>query len=142
MRVFLVFLICSFLAFGIESPYVIEARLIDAIARAITRKSHPSLCPEGINISNIIPYLKYSTATVYCNKADMIISDSSIAAFGKPYFALDFESLLKNKDAVGGLYWLDGRYQLVFIKERLSKFHITLPNEYRQFEVSIKNLEF
>ncbi|MGC8649920.1 MAG: hypothetical protein ACP5S8_02985 [Hydrogenobaculum sp.] len=55
---------------------------------------------------------------------------------------MSYDTLIKNDDAVAGLYWLDGRYQLVFVKERLRRFGITLPKQYKPFELSIRDLSF
>ncbi|PMP91074.1 MAG: hypothetical protein C0170_05260, partial [Hydrogenobaculum sp.] len=65
-----------------------------------------------------------------------------IPAFHKPFLAMSYDALLKNTNAVAGLYWLDGRYQLVFVKERLRRFGITLPKQYKPFELSIRDLSF
>ncbi len=72
MRIILIILIFSFMAFGIENRYIIEAKLIDTIARIITRKNHPRICPDGFNMGDIAMYLAYSIPTVFCNKANVV----------------------------------------------------------------------
>lgn len=51
-----------------------------------------------------------------------------------------YDVLEHNPYAVAGLYWLDGRFQVVFIKERLKEFNIALPSEYKYYEISQNSL--
>ncbi|MFK5977112.1 MAG: hypothetical protein QM493_11465 [Sulfurovum sp.] len=48
-------------------------------------------------------------------------------------FATEYKLLKKSSDIVGALYWRKGRSQLLFIKKRLSKHGINLPNEYQNY---------
>jgi hypothetical protein len=50
-------------------------------------------------------------------------------------FATDYHLLKEYPYIVGALYWKKGRSQLLFLKPRLKKYHITLPDEYQQFIV-------
>jgi hypothetical protein len=50
-------------------------------------------------------------------------------------FATDYHLLKEHPRIVGALYWKKGRSQLLFLKPRLKKYHITLPDEYRPFIV-------
>ena len=54
----------------------------------------------------------------------------------KPIFFVTDYRLLKNSfDIVGAFYWRKGRSQLLFIKNRLDAYNITLPSEYEDFLV-------
>lgn len=50
-------------------------------------------------------------------------------------FATDYHLLKEYPYIVGALYWKKGRSQLLFLKPRLEKYHITLPDDYHQFIV-------
>ena len=50
-------------------------------------------------------------------------------------FATDYHLLKEYPYIVGALYWKKGRSQLLFLKPRLEKYHITLPDEYQPFIV-------
>ncbi|GAB6077486.1 hypothetical protein [Hydrogenobaculum acidophilum] len=143
MRLVLIVLIFSYFSIAYQiTKYTIISKLIEKIAKIVTKKTYPIVCQDGVSMADIYLYFRYASFTLDCNKADIVVSNSSIPAFHKPFLAMSYEALIKNDDAVAGLYWLDGRYQLVFVKERLKKFGIVLPKEYKQFEVSIKDLSF
>ncbi len=50
-------------------------------------------------------------------------------------FVTDYRLLKFSFDIVGAFYWKKGRSQLLFIKNRLDAYNITLPNEYKNFIV-------
>jgi hypothetical protein len=50
-------------------------------------------------------------------------------------FVTDYRLLKFSFDIVGAFYWKKGRSQLLFIKNRLDAYSITLPNEYKNFIV-------
>ena len=50
-------------------------------------------------------------------------------------FVTDYRILKKSSDIVGAFYWRKGRSQLLFIKNRLDDYNITLPKEYEDFMV-------
>lgn len=50
-------------------------------------------------------------------------------------FVTDYRLLEFSFDIVGAFYWKKGRSQLLFIKNRLDAYNITLPNEYKNFIV-------
>lgn len=50
-------------------------------------------------------------------------------------FVTDYHLLKYSLDIVGAFYWRKGRSQLLFIKNRLAQYHITLPSEYQSFMV-------
>ncbi len=50
-------------------------------------------------------------------------------------FVTDYRFLKSSFDIVGAFYWRKGRSQLLFIKNRLDAYNITLPQEYEDFMV-------
>ncbi len=50
-------------------------------------------------------------------------------------FVTDYRLLKNSFDIVGAFYWRKGRSQLLFIKNRLDAYHVTLPKEYEDFMV-------
>lgn len=48
-------------------------------------------------------------------------------------FVTDYRLLEYSFGIVGAFYWKKGRSQLLFIKNRLDAYNITLPNEYKNF---------
>lgn len=50
-------------------------------------------------------------------------------------FVTDYRLLKNSFDIVGAFYWRKGRSQLLFIKNRLDAYNITLPKEYEDFTV-------
>jgi hypothetical protein len=43
--------------------------------------------------------------------------------------------LYKSDNVIGGFYWTKGRRQLIFIEERLNRYHISLPDEYKRYTI-------
>ncbi len=50
-------------------------------------------------------------------------------------FVTNYRFLEKSADIIGAFYWRKGRSQLLFIKNRLDKYGIVLPSEYKDFSV-------
>jgi len=45
--------------------------------------------------------------------------------------------LFYDTSVIGAFYWKKGRSQLIFIKNRLERYHIHLPKEYNQFIIEL-----
>jgi len=50
-------------------------------------------------------------------------------------FVTEYQLLKKSEKIVGAIYWRKGRSQLLFLKNRLEKNNITLPQKYHKFIV-------
>ena len=50
-------------------------------------------------------------------------------------FVTNYRFLKRSTDIIGAFYWRKGRSQLLFIKNRLDKYGIVLPPEYKDFSV-------
>ncbi len=82
------------------------------------------------------------------NEADIIIIPNKIAYeniaarlrdqkdLKMPYlFGTDYHLLEAYPNVIGALYWRKGRSQLLFVRNRLKKLGITLPDKYRKYSV-------
>ena len=52
-------------------------------------------------------------------------------------FATKEKLIFVDELIIGAFYWKKGRSQLLFIKDRLNKYHIKLPNEYDKFIIEL-----
>jgi hypothetical protein len=50
-------------------------------------------------------------------------------------FVTNYHFLDKSDDILGAFYWRKGRSQLLFIRDRLQEYNITLPKEYKNFMI-------
>ena len=50
-------------------------------------------------------------------------------------FVTNYQFLKVSDKIVGAFYWRKGRSQLLFIKNRLEQYDITLPEEYQRFMI-------
>ena len=50
-------------------------------------------------------------------------------------FVTNYHFLKLSKEIVGAFYWRKGRSQLLFIKNRLKQYNISLPKEYQSFMI-------
>ena len=50
-------------------------------------------------------------------------------------FVTNYHFLKISEEVVGAFYWRKGRSQLLFIKNRLKQYNITLPKEYKSFMI-------
>ncbi|PMP93209.1 MAG: hypothetical protein C0170_00630, partial [Hydrogenobaculum sp.] len=96
MRLLLILTIIPYLslAFQVEK-YIVLSKLIEKIAIVLTRKNHPKICQDGVNITPTIVYFRYASFTLNCNRADVVVSNSFIPAFHKPFLAMSYDALLK-----------------------------------------------
>jgi len=53
----------------------------------------------------------------------------------KPIFVTNYRFLKRSTNILGAFYWRKGRSQLLFIKNRLDDYNITVPKEYEDFLV-------
>jgi len=53
------------------------------------------------------------------------------------FFATKEGLLFEDDTVVGAFYWKKGRSQLIFIKQRLDKYNIKLPKEYKKFIIKL-----
>ncbi len=119
------------------NPIAIKVEIMEQVAMALTGKRYPKACFIGIKLpssyfDNIIPSS--------CEDADVVFTSINTLRYRKPLVVTNYDILLRNPYAVAGMYWLDGRYQVVFVKERLREFNIHLLKEFRYYEISQSSL--
>lgn len=125
-----------------QDPQYIEVRLLEKVLSDMFDSSKVFVCLYDTNKAQTIK--KYSDKIIItdCQNAQIILTDKHIPENSKPVFVLNDELLRTLKNAIGGLYWKKGRPQLIFLEDRLDKFNIKLPPEYKGFMIQSKNLTF
>lgn len=125
-----------------QDPAIIEVKLLEKVLTDMFGSSRVYVCIYDSDKKEAIE--RYSTKIVItnCNQANIIITDRYLPENSKPVFALNDEIIKSLKNAIGGLYWKKGRPQLIFLEDRLDKFNIRLPSEYKGFIVNSKNLGY
>ncbi|WP_297890115.1 hypothetical protein [Sulfurihydrogenibium sp.] len=125
-----------------QDPQYIEVRLLEKVLSDMFDSSKVFVCLYDTNKAQTIK--KYSDKIIItdCQNAQIFLTDKHIPENSKPVFALNDEILKTLKNAIGGLYWKKGRPQLIFLEDRLDKFNIKLPPEYKGFMIQSKNLTF
>lgn len=72
-----------------------------------------------------------------CKKANVLIITSNkkvpSSCSSKPMLALKYNLLKNNPNVVSAFFWQKGRPNIVFLKDRLKKFNITLPSSYTKY---------
>jgi hypothetical protein len=136
LRVLLFLLVLVIPAFSRPNPDYVEVRLIEKILIDMTDKQPVNVCVINYDVNRILHYSTYLRITK-CENADFMIigKDAEEINCNKPAIVFDEDLIKKVKNAVGILYWKKGRPQLIFIKNRLDKYKIQLPNEYRGYLV-------
>ena len=68
---------------------------------------------------------------------DKVFAQKQASEMGKKpiLFVTDYHLLDRSEEIVGAFYWRKGRSQLLFVKNRLDRYNITLPDEYKKFIV-------
>jgi len=105
--------------------YTKDKELLDIFRNS--KKIIPVKTPEEsdiIVVGNSAVYQKIHDLVVKQKKREDVI-----------IFATDYHLLKKYPYIIGALYWKKGRSQLLFLRPRLEKYHITLPDEYQPFIV-------
>jgi hypothetical protein len=136
LRVLLFLLVLVIPAFPQPNPDYVEVRLIEKILTDMANKQPVNVCVINYDVNKILNYSKYLIIT-NCENADFMIigKDLGETYHNKPAIVFDEYLIKKVKNAVGALYWKKGRPQLIFIKNRLDKYKIQLPSEYKGYLV-------
>jgi hypothetical protein len=143
LKVFMILLLLmTTTAFSQQNPEYIEVKLLEKVLSDMFDTQKIYVCVYGSDKSEKIK--KYSNKIVItdCQDAQIILTDRYIPENFKPVFALNDEVLRVIKNAIGGLYWKKGRPQLIFLEDRLNRFNIKLPPEYKGFMIESKNLTY
>lgn len=72
-----------------------------------------------------------------CEEATIVYNATEISTCkDKPLFTNKYQRLKENKNAIGAFYWQKGRPNIVFLKSRLEKYNLTLPQVLKKYEVN------
>lgn len=74
--------------------------------------------------------------TSQCSEATFLYSSTYIYSCKDiPLFTSSYKTLRENSNAIGAFYWRKGRPNIIFIKTRLKKFNLELPEKLKKYEV-------
>lgn len=129
----------TFLVKEYNKEIELEVKIISNIAENLIHKKE--------KVSLFITEISDMEKTIYsgpfnlvnsCDEADFIYlrnnSDSQLCNINnKIYFTNNYDSLLKNDKFIGAFFWSKSRPNIVFVKNRLNKNNIKLPEIYEKF---------
>jgi hypothetical protein len=130
----------TFLVKEYNKEIELEAKIISNIAQ--------NLKISNEKMSIFIPQISETEKNIYsgffnisnsCENADFIFvknekNDYSLCNGNhKIFFTNSYDSLLKNKQFIGAFFWSKSRPNVIFVKDRLIKNHIELPEIYNKF---------
>jgi len=140
----LVFLIVSFsyaqsytfLLNKYDKELELESKIIEKIASSSLSKDIVLFIPKITEAEKKI-YSKIFTIGRTCEESNFVFvkknsTDESLCK-NKLYFTNNYKKLLSNNKFFGAFFWSKSRPNIVFIKSRLAKNNISLPNSYYQF---------
>ncbi|WP_457639968.1 hypothetical protein [Persephonella sp.] len=139
----------SFVLFASAFPQVakeklIEMKIIEKLVRDITGRSSAEVYIAGKDreLFEALKKSKIIKITDRPKKAEFIIilTGNTDKQYSRPSFALGYLAFKNCRWCIGGLYWRKGRPQLILVKEKLEKFGIKLPEEYRFYIIREKEL--
>lgn len=143
-KFYLLLLMIFILVFAQQSPDYIEAKIIKKLLIDMSKNQTVKVCTIGYKGEQISDE---KIIVTNCKNADFIIIEKD----GYPIYT-DKPTILVNSDNVnyiktyvniiGALYWKKGRPQLIFLKNRLKAYNITLPKEYERFIIEEEKISF
>jgi hypothetical protein len=136
LRASLFLLVLVIPAFSQSNTDYVEVRLIEKILIDMTDKQPVNVCVINYDANKILNYSKCLRITK-CENADFMIigKDSEEIDRNKPAIVFGEDLIKKVKNTISALYWKKDRPQLIFIKNRLDKYKIQLPSEYKGYLV-------
>jgi len=130
-------------AFSEEEVKKIETMIISQISSTLTGKQYRIKAFTTDNMKYIFKYSKILIPSYECDKADIVIAGDQLKNKNcekKVMIVTKYYLIRKYENAVAAFYWYKGRPNILFIKERLEKFGISLPAKYKKYTDSEKNL--
>jgi hypothetical protein len=127
----------TFLVKEYDKEIELESKIITKIAESSINKEIILFIPEITEIEKSI-YSKIFKIGKNCKEANFIFVKKNIDKNlcknkNKLYFTNNYKRLLSNKKYFGAFFWSKSRPNIVFVKNRLAKQNISLPNSYKQF---------
>jgi len=128
----------TFLLDKYDKEVELESKIIRKIAESSISKRIVLFIPQITDKEKDI-YSKIFKLGKNCNESNFVfikknIEDKNLCLNeNKLYFTNNYKKLLSNNKYFGAFFWSKSRPNIVFIKNRLMKHKITLPNSYKQF---------
>ena len=132
-----IFLFSIFGAFINASELEIAARIIDKTVASLfpNKKSVKTWANSEYHIKLISKSKKMSLAG-FTEKASFYLVGSSIDTYipkNTIIFATDIDLFYNDERVIGAFYWQKGRPNLIFLKERLDKYKLSLSEEFSSY---------
>ncbi|SNZ06717.1 hypothetical protein SAMN06265182_0773 [Persephonella hydrogeniphila] len=130
-------------AFQGEEAKKIESAILSEVSSVITGKQYGIKVYTTDNMKYIFRYSKILLPVYECINADLIIAGERLKdnrCRGKKMIVTRYYLLKEYKNAIAAFYWHKGRPNLIFIQERLKHYGISIPDKYKKFADSEKNL--
>jgi hypothetical protein len=143
IKIFFLVYVIGAAAFQEEKVRKIETAILSEISSVITGKQYGIKVYTTDNMKYIFKYSKILLPAYECINADLIIAGERLRdkkCRGKIMVVTKYYLLKEYKDAVAAFYWHKGRPNLIFIEERLKQYRISIPDKYKKFIDSEKNL--
>lgn len=129
----------TFLLNKYDKEIELEAKIISNIAIASIKNDIKLFIPE-ISISEKEIYSKFFILSNSCDDANFVFIKKSIDInslckedTNKIFFTNNYQKLLNDNKYLGAFFWNKSRPNITFIKNRLEKQKIELPNSYAKF---------
>ncbi|WP_108063844.1 hypothetical protein [Poseidonibacter lekithochrous] len=128
----------TFLVKKYDKEIELEAKIIANIANSTTKGNIKLFIPKITELEKKI-YSKYLEVVDSCDKSNFVFIKNKINKpetcnlTNKVFFTNNYRKLLNKDMYIGAFFWSKSRPNIVFIKNRLDKKEITLPNSYSQF---------
>jgi hypothetical protein len=125
-------------------------KIYHTIFSALVKKDKIVVFTLDNELREVFAKSKNIILSIYPEKSDIVLVTNTVIYAGieeklatltegnRPIaFATQYHFLEEFDTIVGALYWRKGRSQLLFIKNRLDKYNITLPQNYQKFQIDI-----
>ncbi len=130
----------TFLVNKYDKELELEAKIISNIATAAIKNEIKLYIPEISNVEKEV-YSKFFNLSDSCENANFIYIKKSIDTNSlckstqneKIFFTNNYEKLLNDNRYLGAFFWNKSRPNITFIKTRLEKQKVELPNDYDKF---------
>jgi len=128
----------TFLLNKYDKELELESKIIGKIASSSLSKDIVLFIPKITEAERNI-YSKIFTIGLTCEESNFIFvkknfpEENLCKNANKLYFTNNYKKLLSNNRFFGAFFWSKSRPNIVFIKSRLVKNNISLPNSYKQF---------
>lgn len=129
----------TFLVNKYDKEIELEAKIISNIASSSIKSDIKLYIPE-ISIIERDVYSKFFTLTSNCKDANFIFIKRNVDINSlcnnednKLFFTNNYEKLLEDNRYLGAFFWNKSRPNITFIKSRLERQKIKLPNDYDKF---------